>query len=162
MTTLLWIVSFFAVFMTAAYKRLSLQNSTLAMGAWLLAYIIFGAGSGLWNLILILGFACLAILNLKSLREQYLTKPFMDVYRSMLPEMSRTESEALQAGTVWWDGELFSGKPDWNKLLDIPEPKMSQEEIDFIDNEVEELCRMLNDWEITHELGDYLNMYGNF
>lgn len=154
MTTLLWIASFLALFMTSAYKRLSLQNSTLVMGAWLVAYLLLGAGGVIWNTILIIGFAALVVLNLKSFREQYLTKPFMDVYRSMLPEMSRTESEALQAGTVWWDGELFSGKPDWNKLLDIPEPRLSQEEIDFLDNEVEELCCMLNDWEITHELGD--------
>lgn len=154
MITLFWIISFFAVFMTAAYKRFNLQNSTLALGAWLLAYLIFGTSGVLWKFLLILGFAGLAVLNLKSFREQYLTKPFMDIYRAMLPEMSRTESEALEAGTVWWDGELFSGKPDWNKLLDIPEPKMSQEEIDFLNNEVEELCRMLDDWEITHELGD--------
>ena len=154
MATLFWIVSFLAIFMTAAYKRFNLQNSTLAIGSWLLAYLFMGEAGFLWKAIVTIAFAAFAILNLKSFREQYLTKPFMDVYRSMLPEMSRTESEALEAGTVWWDGELFSGKPDWNKLLDIPEPKMSQEEIDFLNNEVEELCLMLNDWEITHELGD--------
>jgi acyl-CoA dehydrogenase len=154
MATLFWLVTFFAVFITAAYKRFSLQNATIAMGTWLLAYLLISDGGFLWKTILVLGFAALAILNLKSFREEYLTKPFMHVYRSMLPEMSRTESEALQAGTVWWDGELFSGKPDWNKLLDIPEPRMSQEEIDFLNNEVEELCRMLDDWQITHELGD--------
>ena len=162
MATLFWIITFFAVFMTAAYKRFNLQNSTLAIGAWLLAYLFMGEAGFLWKGILLAVFAALAVLNLKSFREQYLTKPFMDIYRSMLPEMSRTESEALEAGTVWWDGELFSGKPDWNKLLDIPEPKMSQEEIDFLDNEVEELCGMLDDWEITHELGDLPEHIWNF
>jgi len=154
MSTVFWVVTFFAAIMFPAYKRFNLQNATMVMGAWLLAYWLFGGGSFLWTALLTLAFAAVAILNLKSFRQQYLTKPFMGVYRSMLPEMSRTESEALEAGTVWWDGELFSGKPDWNKLLDIPEPKMSQEEHDFLNNECEELCRMLDDWHITHELGD--------
>lgn len=154
MSTFLWIVSFFAATMYPAYKRFNLKNATIMVGAWILLYTLFGEGGALWKFILLAGFAALAVLNLKSFRQDYISKPFLKTYRSMLPEMSRTESEALEAGTVWWDGELFSGKPDWDKLLDIPEPKISQEEQDFLDNEVEELCRMLDDWEITHELGD--------
>ena len=68
--------------------------------------------------------------------------------------MSRTESEALQAGTVWWGGELFSGKPRWSTLLNYKLPKISKEEQDFLDGPVEEMCSMIDDWDITHNRGD--------
>ena len=72
----------------------------------------------------------------------------------MLPPMSDTEREALEAGTVWWDGELFTGGPDWNKLLSAKAPKLTAEEQAFIDGPCEELCRMLDDWDITHRRAD--------
>ncbi len=68
--------------------------------------------------------------------------------------MSRTEQDALEAGGIWWDGELFSGMPDWRKLLRLPPPQLTPEEQAFLDGPVEELCRMLDDWQITHELLD--------
>ena len=55
---------------------------------------------------------------------------------------------------VWWDGELFSGKPDWNKLLAYRKPALTPEEQAFVDGTVEELCRMCDDWQITYELND--------
>ncbi len=67
--------------------------------------------------------------------------------------MSQTEAEAINAGTVWWDGDLFSGKPDWAKLLSFPKPELSPEEQAFLDTETEELCRIADDWE-TYALGD--------
>ena len=72
----------------------------------------------------------------------------------MLPQLSQTEQEALDAGTVWWDGELFSGKPDWNKLLAYPKPELSEEEKAYLAGPVEQLCAMLDEWKITHELHD--------
>src|SRR5262249_33764168 len=69
-------------------------------------------------------------------------------------QVSQTEQEALDAGTVWWDGDLFSGKPDWHKLLAYPRPQLSGEEQAFLDGPVEALCRRVNDWKITHELHD--------
>jgi hypothetical protein len=68
--------------------------------------------------------------------------PSSPLYKKMLPAMSQTEREALEAGTVWWEGELFSGKPDWQKLLAYPQPKLTAEEQSFLDNECEELCRL--------------------
>jgi len=68
--------------------------------------------------------------------------------------MSQTEKEAIDAGTVWWDADLFSGKPDWDKLLRTPQPSLTAEEQAFLDGPVEELCAMCNDWEITHERQD--------
>ncbi|MBM4216844.1 MAG: acyl-CoA dehydrogenase, partial [Gammaproteobacteria bacterium] len=80
--------------------------------------------------------------------------PFMKIYRRMLPAMSSTEREALEAGTVWWDGELFTGKPNWSKLLGAKAPILSAEEQAFLDGPCEELCRMIDDFDITHRRGD--------
>jgi alkylation response protein AidB-like acyl-CoA dehydrogenase len=68
--------------------------------------------------------------------------------------MSDTERVALEAGTVWWDGELFRGNPDWNKLLAYPVPKLTAEEQSFMDNEVEQACALVDDWQVTSELND--------
>ncbi|WP_231867683.1 acyl-CoA dehydrogenase [Snodgrassella sp. CFCC 13594] len=68
--------------------------------------------------------------------------------------MSDTEQAAINAGTVWWDGELFSGKPNFSKLLNYPDPTLNETEQAFIDGPVEELCAMLDDWDITHNRKD--------
>ena len=74
-------------------------------------------------------FAMLALLlNPGSIRRSVLTAPLLALFRKILPQMSSTEKEALDAGSVWWDGELFTGKPDWKKLLAYPKPQLSAEE----------------------------------
>src|SRR2546426_6676060 len=88
------------------------------------------------------------------IRRKLLTDRVLALYRRILPDMPQTEKEAIDAGTVWWDGDLFSGRPDFDKLLAVPEPRLSAEEQAFLDGPVEELCAMCNDWEITHELQD--------
>ncbi len=96
----------------------------------------------------------LVLLNLRPLRRRLLSGPVLTVFRRVLPSMSSTEREALEAGTVGWDGELFSGRPNWKTLLAYPAPQLSDEEQAFLDGPVEELCRMLDDWRITQELYD--------
>ena len=81
-------------------------------------------------------------------RRNALSKRVLKWYRKMLPPISDTEQAAIDAGTVWWDGELFSGKPDWQKLRDYPNPALSEEENAFLDGPTEQLCAMLSDWEI--------------
>jgi acyl-CoA dehydrogenase len=71
-----------------------------------------------------------------------------------MPPMSRTEKEAIDAGTTWWEGDLFRGNPDWQKLHNYPQPRLTAEEQAFIDGPVEEACRMANDFAITHEMAD--------
>ena len=93
--------------------------------------------------------AIVAVLVLPPLRRALITGPVFGLYRRMLPAMSQTEREALAAGTVWWEGQLYRGKPDWTTLLAYPAPKLSTEEQAFLDNEVDELCRIANDWETT-------------
>jgi hypothetical protein len=75
-------------------------------------------------------------------------------YRKILPPMSETERDALEAGTTWWDGQLFSGKPEWNDLLRTPPPQLTAEEQSFLDNETEELCAMIDEWQIISTLHD--------
>ena len=100
-----------------------------------------------WLLILIAATA--AVLLLPPLRRALLTGALFAAYKKLLPAMSQTEREALEAGTVWWEGELFSGKPDWQKLLDYPQPALTAAEQSFLDNECEALCAMVSDWDTT-------------
>jgi acyl-CoA dehydrogenase len=89
-----------------------------------------------------------------SLRRTLLTRPIFDWARGVLPAMSATEREALEAGDVWWDAALFTGDPDWNALLATPVAALSADEQAFLDGPVQELCAMADDWRINHELGD--------
>ena len=140
-----------------AYRRLSLLTFTATFTVLLVAYTWLGSGgtpAGIWKGLLWLMLAALWLLNLRPLRKALITRPFMRAYLKLLPSMSQTEKEALEAGTVWWDGELFTGAPRWEKLLAAKPPALSAEEQAFIGGPCEELCRMLDDWNITHERGD--------
>ncbi|MEJ2061625.1 MAG: acyl-CoA dehydrogenase family protein, partial [Gammaproteobacteria bacterium] len=88
------------------------------------------------------------------LRRYLVSLHILRLLRNALPQISDTEREAIEAGSVWWDAELFSGKPDWNKLRDYPAARLSEEEQAFLNGPVETLCGMIDDWEITHELCD--------
>ena len=99
-------------------------------------------------------FVVAVILKFEPLRRAVISNRLLAWYRRILPPMSQTEREAIDAGTVWWDGDLFSGKPDWNKLLAYPAPKLSAEEKSFLDNETDQLCAMTHDWETTEVYQD--------
>jgi acyl-CoA dehydrogenase len=152
--TLFWFLVFFGGAITLAYRRASLGVFTAAAAAALVAYTLFGSGGVLWTLLLWVLFAGLVALNLTDVRRERLTRPMLRMYRKMLPSMSRTEREALEAGTVWWEGELFAGVPRWQKLLGAPAPQLSEEEQAFLDGPCEELCRMNDEWQVTHSLQD--------
>src|SRR5215831_18666765 len=79
--------------------------------------------------------ACVLVFGVAPLRRQLVSRLVLRWYRNQLPAMSQTEREAIDAGTVWWDGDLFSGRPDWNKLLAVPKPVLTAEEQSFLDNE---------------------------
>jgi len=89
-----------------------------------------------------------------SLRANYVTKPIYNWAKTALPALSQTESEALTAGEVWWEAELFSGNPDWKALRNVKTPKMSDEEQAFFDGPCHTLCDMIDDWDINHETAD--------
>ncbi|RXJ73673.1 acyl-CoA dehydrogenase [Veronia nyctiphanis] len=89
-----------------------------------------------------------------SLRRRYVSDPAFKFFKKVLPPLSATEREAMEAGSVWWDGELFAGSPDWSKLHNYPKPVLTQEEQSFIDNELEELLAMLDDFDIVQQRKD--------
>ena len=102
-----------------------------------------------------LSLVSLALLfSVRPLRRALISRRVFGTYKRILPQMSDTEREALEAGTVWWDGELFRGNPDWNKLLAYPVPKLSAEEQAFMDHEVDRACSLVDDWQVTSELYD--------
>jgi acyl-CoA dehydrogenase len=154
MGILIWLVLLIGTLLTLAYRRTDLRTSTLVLGALLVAYLLFGSGGFVWTTLLLVLFVGLALLNVESVRRDNVTRRLFGLYRRMLPSMSKTEQEALEAGNVWWDGELFTGMPDWRRLKNLPPPKLTPEEQAFLDGPTEELCRLLDDWQITHELAD--------
>jgi acyl-CoA dehydrogenase len=145
---------FIAAVLFLAYRRLSLLAFTITFTVLLAAYTVLGAPAGVWKGFLGVLLALLWLLNLRPLRQALITRPFMKEYLKLLPRMSQTEKEALEAGTVWWDGELFTGAPRWEKLLAAKPPQLSGAEAAFLDGPCEELCRMLDEWDITHERAD--------
>ncbi|MDH5377752.1 MAG: acyl-CoA dehydrogenase, partial [Gammaproteobacteria bacterium] len=145
------------LFWALAYHGVKLLGWTAAIGGLLLANTIFfssGESSILLGFTWLVYAAGAVIINTPSLRSTLITDHILKAFRKVLPAMSQTERDALEAGTVWWDGDLFSGNPDWNKMLRIQPAKLSKEEQDFIDGPVEELCAMVNDFEINQELND--------
>lgn len=88
------------------------------------------------------------------LRAPLISKYLFSWFARILPPMSNTEKEAITAGDVWWEGELFQGKPNWTTMLNCPQVKLNQREKDFINNQVSTLCNMLDEWEISHKLLD--------
>lgn len=141
--------------LVAAFFRTRISSWAL-LSAAALAGVSFIDGISLWALIpawILLG-ASAALLLHRPLRSSLVSKPFLSMYQRMLPQLSETERVALEAGTVGFEGELFSGAPKWKQLLDQPAPVLSAEEQAFLDGPVEEACKMTNDWEITHERAD--------
>jgi len=150
-----FIAGVLAVVLVFGYFGLPILWWTIAAGllGWYLSAI--GEFSATTNIVLGAVFLVVAaVLNVGFLRRALLSNHVLAVYRRILPDMSQTEKEAIDAGTVWWDADLFSGKPDWNKLLRTPEPRLSAEEQAFLDGPVEELCAMCDEWEISHERQD--------
>jgi len=143
------------IFLLLAFFQMQIGVWTVGAGAWLVTLSMAYQWSASANWIAFGAFAALAaILNLGFLRRKVITDPVLAVFRRILPDMSQTEKEAIDAGTVWWDADLFSGKPDWDKLLAIPAPKLTPEEQAFLDGPCEEVCAMTDDWEVTHERQD--------
>jgi acyl-CoA dehydrogenase len=96
----------------------------------------------------------LIIVMMPPIRRKYISPYILDVFKRVLPAMSDTERDALEAGSTWWDADIFSGKPDWNKLLATPAPVLSPAEQSFLDHEVNELCDMVKDWDTTQTWQD--------
>ena len=155
MLTLLWLLGLVLIIAVLAWQRVGLLNSCVVVGAYLLAMTLLGPVHWFLDLILWALFLGVAIpLNMTDWRRRSITTPLFHWFRKVLPPISDTEREALEAGTVWWDGEIFSGRPDWDRLHSYPQPTLTAEEQAFLDGPVEELCRMTDEWQVTTELQD--------
>ena len=150
MMILLFVVAAIFAFLALAYIRVPGWVWTIAAG-FVVAGVARFAHLGQAALVSVaLAFVVFAaVLNISALRRALISNRVLAIYRRILPPMSQTEQEAIDAGTVWWDGDLFSGEPDWDKMLNYPRPKLSHEEQAFVDGPVDELCRMVSDWDTT-------------
>lgn len=166
MTTILLVLAaviFFALLYLGRGYWAWLAAISMALLAWL------AAGVDSWVAFTVMGFVTAAaalLFGLRSLRCTTISKPLMGAVSGLLPSMSETERVAMEAGSVWWDGELFSGAPDWQKLLDFKPQGLSDREQAFLDGPVEELCRLSDDWQIwqdrdlSPEIWDFLKREG--
>ncbi len=126
-----------------------------AVALWLVAAWLTGALSAPWAIGWAIVVAVVALpFALPPLRRRLVSTPLLAAFRTVLPPMSQTEREALEAGTVSWDGELFSGKPAWQRLLALERTRLTPEEQHFLDHEAETLCAMVSDWETTNVYKD--------
>jgi acyl-CoA dehydrogenase len=146
---LLWIVVLVVGVAWLAHRRIAPMPALGVTAIFLLAMGIFSHAPGwllaiFWALWLVVALP----LALPDLRRKYFTTPMFSWFKKTLPPMSQTERDAIDAGTVWWDGELFSGRPDWDLLLSYPKVQLTEEEQAFIDGPTEALCAMVTDWEI--------------
>ncbi|OHX10342.1 acyl-CoA dehydrogenase [Chromobacterium sphagni] len=136
-----------------AYFAAPVLAWTVGIAAWLAALqFVFHCppSAAAWAVFAVVA----AVLNIVPLRRAVFTGPVFGIFKKITPAMSQTEQEAINAGTVWWDRDLFSGKPDYQRLLSFPDPKLTAEEQAFLDGPTEQLCSMIDDWKITHELKD--------
>ncbi len=137
-----------AAFFVLAYLEARAWVWTLAVAAFLVGLASLVDLSPVATSALLWGFVVFAaILNVRPLRRVLFSDPILRAFRKVMPPMSQTEADAINAGTVWWDGELFTGRPNWDELLSFPKPRLSAEEQAFLEGETEELCRIANDWD---------------
>ncbi|MBG3013882.1 acyl-CoA dehydrogenase FadE [Proteus faecis] len=149
--TLLSIVLFIVLIGVLSYRKFSITVSSLA----LIAYTFVMGLANIWSYWLLLPVALVLLpFTIPSIRRAYISVPALKAFQKVMPSMSKTEQEAIDAGTTWWEGELFRGAPDWKQLHNYPKPQLTAEEQAFLDGPVEEVCRMTNDFQITHELAD--------
>ncbi|ATC58217.1 acyl-CoA dehydrogenase FadE [Vibrio anguillarum] len=151
MDILLSILGFLTVFGVCLYHRMSLFSALVALTVTMVVLTLLDyTGVIGWLLYL----AAIALLAVPSIRQSVISEKALTLFKKVLPAMSQTEKEALDAGTVWWEAELFKGKPNWNKLHKIAAPTLSAQEQAFIDGPVNEVCAMVSDYQVTHELAD--------
>ncbi|MGB0132472.1 acyl-CoA dehydrogenase, partial [Dokdonella sp.] len=155
MLHLIPLVTGILVSLAAAYLRIGLRLWTLATAVAILGAGLLAGSHWLAIVIPLLVFAAVTVpLNLPAFRRARISAPLLKIYRKVTPNLSETEQTALEAGTVGFEGQLFSGKPDWSELLGQAKPELSIDEQAFLDGPVEQLCSQINEWEISHELAD--------
>jgi acyl-CoA dehydrogenase len=147
----LWLIAAFSLTWFMSYVRASLSTFTFAF----IALLAIGTFLNIVGFVSWLLFAVIALpLNIDIIRLQFISMPLLSLFKKIMPQMSETEQQAIDAGTTWFDAELFRGNPDWTKLHNYPQPRLSAQERAFLDGPVEQVCAMVNDWHTTHEIAD--------
>ncbi|HEY8586430.1 MAG TPA: acyl-CoA dehydrogenase [Rhodanobacter sp.] len=154
MSVFLTLLAALIAFGASAYHRTTLRTGAIVTIAITVAVGLLLQAPWTMMVLLVLEVAIALPLLLVDFRRSQISAPLLKIFAKVTPTLSETEQTALEAGTVGFEGELFSGKPDWHELLKQPKPELSVEEQAFLDGPVEELCAMLDDWQITHELAD--------
>jgi len=156
----------FTLICLAAVFGLAMNRADLKAWAAAVALFTLSAQMGLvhghlhwphfpfWSLLGWLAAGLLFAASIPEIKRKYITLPAYRALKGAMPTISETEREALEAGTVGWDAELFSGKPDWSKLRRVAPITLTAGERAFLDGPTTELCKRLNDWRIRHELHD--------
>ncbi|MBL4942124.1 MAG: acyl-CoA dehydrogenase FadE [Colwellia sp.] len=147
----LWLITAFSLTWFMSYSRASLSTYTFA-------FIVLMAVGTFFNIIgfvswLLFGVIALP-LNLDNIRQQFISMPLLTLFKKIMPRISATEQQAIDAGTTWFDAELFRGNPSWTNLHNYPQPRLSAQEKAFLEGPVEVLCTMVDDWQTTHEIAD--------
>ncbi|MCA1324861.1 acyl-CoA dehydrogenase [Herbaspirillum sp. alder98] len=146
----LWLVILVAGALALMMARANAWMWLLAEAVWIwLGGPLAGIELPIMVLLAILLFAPTLLVAIDAMRTSLITRPALDTFRRIMPRMSATERDAIEAGTVWWDGELFSGRPNWQRLFEVAPPRLSAEEQAFLDNDVEQLCAMVSDWDTS-------------
>jgi len=155
MLMLLWVISWLVVLVLLAYHRVSLLFTAVTLTVGLVLTTFFSPFHWLFLSVMWILFAGIALFFIHpDYKRKWLVMPVFSTVARALPRLSETEKIALEAGTVGWEGELFSGQPQWEKLLSLSPPKLSEEETAFLEGPVQVLCDLINDWEITHVHAD--------
>ena len=155
MNILIFLAALLALVYAIGRHELPFKTVTVVVAVFLGIFTLMGGFSFFWGLLTWVLFLVPAVLlGLPEIRQQYLSRPLLKRIKAVLPPMSDTERDAIEAGTVWWESELFRGAPNWAKLQSYAKPQLSVEEQSFIDGPVETLCKMIDDWDITHNLMD--------
>ncbi len=149
---MLWSGALVLIILVSAYLRLPLIVWSLLVGVGLFVITVYADLNAYQPYLLWLIYAAVFIpLNLKPVRCNLISRILYAAMKKIMPTISQTEQEALDAGDVWWEAELFSGKPDFNFIKKLPKPSLTDDEQAFLDGPVEEFCTMLDDWQITQE-----------
>ena len=127
---------------------------TVVIGGALLFATLSGAWPTWLTVVCWLLFIPMLLVNIPAIRKSFFSRPMLAYTKRVLPPISQTEQEAIDAGTVWWEAELFRGEPNWDKLHNIPKPELTTEEQAYIDGPCEVVCSLIDDWETTHKLND--------
>ena len=170
MNILLLLGALFALLYAIARLQIPFRRLALISGLFLLVFTLAGGFSRFWGVLFWSVFLLPTVgFGVASVRQRFLSQPLLRRIRKILPPMSETERDAIEAGSVWWEAELFRGAPDWQILQGYRLPVLNDAERAFIEGPVEQLCAMIDDWDITHnrmdlppEIWDFLKQHRFF